>query len=449
MTTKLFGTDGIRGTANLHPMTAHVAVDVAMATAAEFFARAPSAHPLVVIGKDTRLSGYLLESAMESGFLSMGMDVVLTGPLPTPAVANMTRSLRAGLGVVISASHNPYHDNGIKIFGADGFKLPDVWEQSIEARIAGRDWTLPTVDNIGKARRMEDATGRYIEIVKHTLPRGLRLDGLKVVVDAANGAAYRAAPQALFELGASVTQMACAPDGTNINANCGATKPQALAKMVVETGADIGIALDGDADRVQLVDCKGTIVDGDQVMALIARQWSAQDGLSGGGVVATVMSNMGLERYLESLGLGLVRTAVGDRHVVERMRSDGYNLGGEQSGHIVMSDFSTTGDGLIAALQVLSVLVGSGRRSDELLSVFAPLPQFLKNVRYSSGDPMTDDRVKGAIQDAERRLDGMGRLLVRKSGTEPLVRVMAEGDREDEVEAIVDELCELITQVAV
>ena len=448
MAERLFGTDGIRGTANEYPMTAHVAANVAMATAAEFLARNRDAHAEVVIGKDTRLSGYLLESAMEAGFLSMGLNVVLTGPLPTPAVANITRSLRAGLGVVISASHNQYRDNGIKIFGADGYKLPDDWERAIEQRVAESDWRLPNVDGIGGARRMEDATGRYIEIVKHTLPRGLRLDGLKIVVDAAHGAAYRAAPQILFELGASVTQIGCSPNGTNINADCGATMPAALAQKVVETGAHIGIALDGDADRVQLVDAKGTIVDGDQVMALIASQWCAQQRLLGNGVVATVMSNMGMERHLQSLGLILVRTSVGDRHVVERMRAERYNLGGEQSGHIVLSDFSTTGDGLVAALQVLAVLVESGRPSDELLSVFAPYPQLLKNVRYANGNPMENDRVKGAIRSAEKRLDGMGRLLVRKSGTEPLIRVMAEGDKEDEIEAIVDELCDLIQQVS-
>jgi len=449
MADRLFGTDGIRGTANQYPMTAHLAVDVAMATAAEFLARQPDAHATVVIGKDTRLSGYLLESAMEAGFLSMGFNVVLTGPLPTPAVANMTRSLRAGLGVVISASHNAYQDNGIKIFGGDGYKLPDSWENAIEARIAARDWQLPSVDRIGKASRMDDATGRYIEIVKHTLPRGLRFDGLKVVIDAANGAGYRAAPQALFELGATVTQIGCLPDGININADCGATKPQALAAKVREIGADIGIALDGDADRVQLVDAKGRVIDGDQVMALIASRWCVQQKLTGTGVVATVMSNLGLERYLETLGLLLVRTPVGDRHVVERMRAERYNLGGEQSGHIVLSDYSTTGDGLIAALQVLAVLTESGRPSDELLSVFEPLPQLLKNVRYANGhNPMENGRVIGAIRDAERRLNGAGRILVRKSGTEPLIRVMAEGEREDEIIALVDEICTVIEQVS-
>jgi len=447
MADRLFGTDGIRGTANKHPMTAHVAVDVAMATAAEFLVRRRDAHPKVVIGKDTRRSGYLLESAMEAGFLSMGLDVVLTGPLPTPAVANMTRSLRAGLGVVISASHNAYQDNGIKIFGADGYKLPDDWELAIERRIAARDWQLPDVDGIGSASRMEDATGRYIEIVKHTLPRGLRFDGLKVVIDAANGAAYRAAPQALFELGAAVIPIACTPDGTNINADCGATKPQALSAKVREVGADIGIALDGDADRVQLVDAKGRIIDGDQVMALIAGRWCAQQQLTGNGIVATVMSNMGLERYVESLGLILVRTPVGDRNVVERMRAERYNVGGEQSGHIVLSDYATTGDGLVAALQVLAVLKESGRPSDELLSVFEPFPQLLKNVRYANGNPMEHDRVIGAIREAEKRLNGNGRVLVRKSGTEPLIRVMAEGEREDEISAVVDELCTIIQEV--
>ena len=421
MADRLFGTDGIRGTANQYPMTAHVAVDVAMATAAEFLSRRRDARPQVVIGKDTRRSGYLLESAMEAGFLSMGLDVVLTGPLPTPAVANMTRSLRAGLGVVISASHNAYQDNGIKIFGADGYKLPDEWELAIERRIATKDWQLPGVDGIGSASRMEDATGRYIEIVKHTLPRGLRFDGLKVVIDAANGAAYRAAPQALFELGATVIPIACTPDGTNINADCGVTKPQALSAKVLEVGADIGIALDGDADRVQLVDAKGRIIDGDQVMALIAGRWCAQQQLTGNGIVATVMSNMGLERYVESLGLILVRTPVGDRNVVERMRAERYNVGGEQSGHIVLSDYATTGDGLVAALQVLAVLIESGRPSDELLSVFEPFPQLLKNVRYGNGNdnPMEHDRVKGAIRDAEKRLNGNGRVLVRKSHRTP------------------------------
>lgn len=451
MAERLFGTDGIRGTANQYPMTAHIAVDVAMAAAAEYFARnrnRGSGRPKVVIGKDTRLSGYLLESAMEAGFLSMGFDVVLSGPLPTPAIANITRSFRAALGVVISASHNSYQDNGIKIFGSDGYKLPDDWERAVEERIAAKDWSLPPVEQIGRATRMDDATGRYVEIVKHTLPRGLRFDGLKVVVDAANGAAYRAAPQALFELGAEVTAIACEPNGININADCGATKPQALAKAVCESGADIGIALDGDADRVQLVDAKGTIVDGDQVMALIAGRWCTQQILSGNGVVATVMSNMGLERYLDRLGVLLVRTPVGDRHVVERMRAERYNLGGEQSGHIVLSDYSTTGDGLIAAMQVLAVLVESGRPSDELLSVFQPMPQLLKNVRYANGNPMENARVLTAIDDAERQLDGIGRVLVRKSGTEPLIRVMAEGEREDQIQQVVEELCRVIAEVA-
>lgn len=444
MAERLFGTDGIRGTANRHPMTAHVAVDVAMATAAEFFARKAGEHSLVVIGKDTRISGYMLESAMQAGFLSMGFDVVLTGPLPTPAVASITRSLRAGLGVVISASHNPFADNGIKIFSGDGYKLPDEWESAIEQRIARRDWELAAVDALGKAKRMDDAQGRYVEFVKHTFPRAQRLDGLRIVLDAANGAAYRVAPQVLFELGAEVIKMGCEPNGTNINHKCGATHPQALAERVLETRADIGLALDGDADRIQLVDAKGRIIDGDQVMALIAGRWHADQRLTGGSVVATVMSNMGLERYLRGLGVGLIRTPVGDRHVVERMRTDGFNLGGEQSGHIVLSDYSTTGDGLIAALQVLAVLVESGQTSDELLSVFTPMPQLLKNVRYESGNPMEHASVKAAIGEAEERLNGTGRLLVRPSGTEPLIRVMAEGEREDEVREVVDELCAVI-----
>jgi phosphoglucosamine mutase len=447
MAERLFGTDGIRGAANQHPMTAHTAADVAMATAAEFFVRNRSAHRAVVIGKDTRISGYMLESAMQAGFLSMGFDVVLTGPLPTPAVASITRSLRAGLGVVISASHNPYADNGIKIFSGDGYKLPDAWERAVEQRIANRDWTLAPVDALGKATRMDDAQGRYVEFVKHTFPRGKRLDGLRVVLDAANGAAYRVAPQVLYELGAEVIKLSCEPNGTNINHKCGATHPQALAAKVLETRADIGLALDGDADRIQLVDAKGNIIDGDQVMALIAGRWHAEERLSGNAVVATVMSNMGFERYLGGLGLDLVRTAVGDRHVVERMRADHFNLGGEQSGHIVLSDYSTTGDGLIAALQVLAVLVESGKSSDELLSVFTAMPQLLKNVRYSSGNPMENGQVKAAIIEAEHRLDGTGRLLVRPSGTEPLIRVMAEGEREDDVRDVVDELCALIEKV--
>ena len=448
MAERLFGTDGIRGKANTHPMTAHLAADVAMATAAEFFERNAGAHPLVVIGKDTRISGYMLESAMQAGFLSMGFDVVLTGPLPTPAVASITRSLRAGLGVVISASHNPFEDNGIKIFSGDGYKLPDDWERAIEERIASRIWEMAAVDALGKATRMEDAQGRYVEFVKHTFPRAKRLDGLRVVLDAANGAAYRVAPQVLFELGAEVIKIACEPNGTNINHKCGATHPAALAERVLETRADIGLALDGDADRIQLVDGKGRVIDGDQVMALIASRWSAEQRLTGGSIVATVMSNMGLERHLQGMGVGMVRTPVGDRHVVERMRAEGYNLGGEQSGHIVLSDYSTTGDGLIAALQVLGVLVESGKPSDELLSVFEPFPQLLKNVRYTEANPMEHETVKAAIGEAEARLDGTGRLLVRPSGTEPLIRVMAEGEREDEVRDVVDGLCAVIEQVA-
>lgn len=448
MAERLFGTDGIRGTANTHPMTAHVAADVAMATAAEFFARKAGGHPLVVIGKDTRISGYMLESAMQAGFLSMGFDVVLTGPLPTPAVASITRSLRAGLGVVISASHNPFADNGIKIFSGDGYKLPDDWERAVEERIATRNWELAAVDALGKATRMEDAQGRYVEYVKSTFPRAMMLDGLRVVIDAANGAAYRVAPQVLFELGAEVIKLACAPNGTNINHKCGATHPQALAEKVLETRADIGLALDGDADRIQLVDAKGRIIDGDQVMGLIAGRWHAAQRLAGGSVVATVMSNMGLERYLQGMGVGMVRTPVGDRHVVERMRADGFNLGGEQSGHIVLSDYSTTGDGLIAALQVLSMLVETGRPSDELLSVFTPFPQLLKNVRYGERNPMDQESVKAAIGEAAARLNGSGRLLVRPSGTEPLIRVMAEGEREDEVREVVDSLCAVIESAA-
>ncbi|WP_298371790.1 phosphoglucosamine mutase [Azospirillum sp.] len=445
MTRHLFGTDGIRGTANVDPMTAETALRVAMATALQF--RRGNHRHRVVIGKDTRLSGYMLEPALTAGFISMGMDVVLVGPLPTPAVAMLTRSLRADMGVVISASHNPYQDNGIKLFGPDGYKLSDEVEIAIETRMAqpfAPD--LAGSPDLGRASRMEDATGRYIEYVKNTFPRGLRLDGLKIVIDCANGAAYRVAPKVLYELGAEVIPIGVSPDGTNINKGCGATATQSLQEQVIFHAADLGIALDGDADRLIMVDEAGRPIDGDQLMTLIASSWAASQTLRGGGVVATVMSNLGMERHLTSLGLHLARTPVGDRYVVEMMRERGYNVGGEQSGHVVLSDYSTTGDGLIAALQVLAVLIQSnGRPASELCRVFAPVPQKLTNVRFSPGSkPLDDKTVQSAIRDGEARLADSGRLLIRKSGTEPLIRVMAEGDDEALVLQVVADIADSI-----
>ncbi|RJF79390.1 phosphoglucosamine mutase [Azospirillum cavernae] len=445
MTRHLFGTDGIRGTANVDPMTAETALRVAMATALQF--RRGNHRHRVVIGKDTRLSGYLLEPALTAGFISMGMDVVLVGPLPTPAVAMLTRSLRADMGVVISASHNPYQDNGIKLFGPDGYKLSDEVEIAIETRM-GQPFApdLAGSPDLGRASRMEDATGRYIEYVKNTFPRGLRLDGLKIVIDCANGAAYRVAPKVLYELGAEVIPIGVSPDGTNINKGCGATATQSLQEQVIFHAADLGIALDGDADRLIMVDEAGRPIDGDQLMTLIASSWAASQTLRGGGVVATVMSNLGMERHLTGLGLHLARTPVGDRYVVEMMRERGYNVGGEQSGHVVLSDYSTTGDGLIAALQVLAVLIQSnGRPASELCRVFAPVPQKLTNVRFSPGStPLDDKMVQSAIRDGEARLADSGRLLIRKSGTEPLIRVMAEGDDEALVLQVVADIAESI-----
>lgn len=445
MTRHLFGTDGIRGTANVDPMTAETALRVAMATALQF--RRGNHRHRVVIGKDTRLSGYLLEPALTAGFISMGMDVVLVGPLPTPAVAMLTRSLRADMGVVISASHNPYQDNGIKLFGPDGYKLSDEVEIAIETRM-GQPFApdLAGSPDLGRASRMEDATGRYIEYVKNTFPRGLRLDGLKIVIDCANGAAYRVAPKVLYELGAEVIPIGVSPDGTNINKGCGATATQSLQEQVIFHAADLGIALDGDADRLIMVDEAGRPIDGDQLMTLIASSWAASQTLRGGGVVATVMSNLGMERHLTGLGLHLARTPVGDRYVVEMMRERGYNVGGEQSGHVVLSDYSTTGDGLIAALQVLAVLIQSnGRPASELCRVFAPVPQKLTNVRFSPGStPLDDKTVQAAIRDGEARLADSGRLLIRKSGTEPLIRVMAEGDDEALVLQVVADIADSI-----
>ena len=440
---KLFGTDGIRGKANAAPMDAATALRLGQA-AGSYFNRGNHRHR-VVIGKDTRLSGYMLEPALTAGFIGAGMDVVLVGPLPTPAIALLTRSLRADLGVMISASHNPYEDNGIKLFGPDGLKLTDDQEAEIEALMAG-DLAASLVPpaRLGRASRLEDAPGRYIEAAKASFPRGQTLDGLRIVVDCAHGAGYRVAPTVLWELGAEVIPIGVAPDGFNINKAVGSTAPAALATLVRERRADLGIALDGDADRVVLVDEAGQVVDGDQILALIARSWHAQGRLTGGAVVATVMSNMGLERFLAARGLGLLRTAVGDRYVGERMREAGCNLGGEQSGHMIMPEFGTTGDGLIAALQVLSVLVEEKRPASEVLRCFAPLPQRLVNVRYAGASPLTKPVVAQAIAAEEAALGARGRVLIRASGTEPVIRVMAEAEEETLVEGVVGRLADLI-----
>jgi len=444
---KYFGTDGIRGTANAAPMTADVALAVGMAAGLQF-TRGDHRHR-VVIGKDTRLSGYLLEPALTAGFISVGMDVVLVGPLPTPAVAMLTRSLRADLGVVISASHNPYQDNGIKLFGPDGFKLSDEVESQIETRMdAGFDGLLASPRDLGRAMRLDDAAGRYIEYVKASFPRGLRLDGLKIVVDCAHGAAYKVAPTVLHELGAEVVALGVSPDGFNINDHAGSTHPDAMCAAVRKHGAALGIALDGDADRLVMADETGALVDGDQLMGAIAGAWHRAGLLRGTSVVATVMSNLGLEEYLSGLGLDLERTQVGDRYVVERMVAGGFNLGGEQSGHIVLSDYATTGDGLIAALQVLAVLVGEGGVASKVLRPFEPRPQRLKNVPVGKGDPLKAATVKQAIAAAEARLGASGRLLIRSSGTEPVVRVMAEGPDEAVISGVVDDVAEVIIRAS-
>jgi len=445
MARKYFGTDGIRGATNLAPMTAAMAMKVGMAAGAHF--RRGDHRHRVVIGKDTRLSGYMLENAMVAGFTSVGMDVVLVGPMPTPAVAMLTHSMRADLGVMISASHNPYADNGIKLFGPDGFKLSDADEEAIEALIDG-DVPLAASADIGRARRVEDARGRYIHFAKSTFPSDLTLDGLKVVVDCANGAAYQVAPSALWELGAEVVSIGVSPNGKNINDGVGSTAPQVLSETVVGSGAALGIALDGDADRLIVVDETGTVIDGDQLMALIATGWARQGKLAGGGLVATVMSNLGLERHLAAQGLGLVRTKVGDRYVLEKMRGSGYNVGGEQSGHIILSDYATTGDGLVAALQVLAEIVRAGAPASEVLHRFEPLPQLLKNVRFAGGKPLEDERVQDVIAAAEAELKGRGRLVIRASGTEPVIRVMAEGDDKAQVEAVVDRVCDAVRVAA-
>ena len=447
MTRRYFGTDGIRGLANRHPMTAEIALKVGMA-AGKIFSNGARRHR-VVIGKDTRLSGYMIENALTSGFTSVGMDVFLLGPMPTPAVAMLTRSLRADLGVMISASHNAYHDNGIKLFDPDGYKLSDEFELDIERLIdAPSTDLLAAPDRIGRATRVESAQERYIEFAKRTLPRNLRLNGLRIVIDCANGAGYKVAPSALWELGAEVIKIGVEPNGRNINDKCGSTAPEALAEKVREVRADIGIGLDGDADRVVIVDEKGQIVDGDQLMAVIAESWHKRGDLTAGGVVATVMSNLGLERYLQGLGLTLHRTPVGDRYVVEHMRKHGYNVGGEQSGHIVLSDFTTTGDGLVSALQVLAVVVTTDKPVSEVCSRFEKLPQVLRNVRYDGGDPLDDKRVKTAIEGGKKALGAKGRVLIRPSGTEPVIRVMAEGDDATLVSQVVGDIVEAVRQAA-
>ena len=441
MTRKYFGTDGIRGATNQGAMTAAMAMKVGMAAGA-YFLRGDHKHR-VVIGKDTRLSGYMLESALVAGFTSVGMDVVMTGPLPTPAIAMLTQTMRADIGVMISASHNPFADNGLKLFGPDGYKLSDEAEAAIEALIDG-DTPLAPSAQIGRARRVEDAGGRYIHFAKSTFPADLRLDGMKVVVDCANGAGYQVAPSALWELGADVVAIGVKPNGTNINDGCGSTAPGTLSEMVMVSGADIGIALDGDADRLIVVDERGRVVDGDQLMATIAKGWARRGKLTGGGLVATVMSNLGLERHLAAEGLDLIRTKVGDRHVLEAMRAQGHNVGGEQSGHIILADYATTGDGLVAALQILAEVKRAGAPASQVLHHFDPLPQLLKNVRFGGGRPLEHASVKDCIAAAEAELLGHGRVLIRASGTEPVIRVMAEGDDAAQVERIVDRICDAV-----
>ncbi|MBX9897526.1 MAG: phosphoglucosamine mutase [Qipengyuania sp.] len=445
MSRKYFGTDGIRGRTNADKLTAELAMRVGQAAGAHFL-RGDHRHR-VVIGKDTRLSGYMMESALVAGFTSVGMDVVMTGPLPTPAIAMLARELRADLGVMISASHNPYEDNGIKLFGPDGYKLSDADEMVIETLM---EQGVPLVDatEVGRARRIDDAPGRYIHAAKQSIPADVRFDALKVVLDCANGAAYQVAPAAIWELGAKLVTIGNAPNGTNINAGVGSTSLDAVKAKVVETGAHVGLALDGDADRLIVVDERGDTVDGDQLMALIATELQAAGQLRGGGVVATVMSNLGLERYLAGIGLALERTKVGDRYVLERMREGGFNLGGEQSGHMILADHATTGDGLVAALQILAALVRSGKQASELLHLFDTVPQLLRNVRYGGGAPLEAAGVKAAIASAEVELNGSGRLVIRPSGTEPVIRVMAEGDDAAQVERVVESICEAVRAAA-
>ncbi len=447
MTRKFFGTDGIRGRTNTAKLTPEVAMKAGMA-AGRIFTRGEHRHR-VVIGKDTRLSGYMIESALVSGFTAVGMDVFQFGPLPTPAVAMLTRSLRADIGVMITASHNLFEDNGIKFFGPDGQKLSDEVEMEIERLMAaGLGQGLAPSAKIGRAKRVDDSQARYIEFAKRTFPRNLRLDGMRIVIDCAHGAAYKVAPEVLWELGADIVSLGVSPDGTNINLDCGSTAPQAMCARVRETRADFGIALDGDADRVVMADEKGQIIDGDQILSLIAKSWSKSGRLKGDGVVGTVMSNAGLDHYLASLDLKLARAAVGDRYVLEVMKKGGFNVGGEQSGHIILSDVSTTGDGLVAALQLLAVLAQEGKPASEASHLYNPLPQVLENVRFKKGSPLDDARVKSSIEDANARLGTTGRILVRKSGTEPLIRVMAEGEDEKLVRAVVRQIASAIEEVA-
>lgn len=447
MARKLFGTDGVRGRANTHPMTAEMALKLG-AAAGRYFRRDHGREHRVVIGKDTRLSGYMIENALTAGLTSTGMKVMVLGPIPTPAIGFLTHSMRADLGVMISASHNPFEDNGIKFFGPDGFKLSDEAEMAIEAMV-DQPIELAGADEIGRVMRISDIEGRYIEYAKTTFPRRQKLDGLKVVVDCANGAAYKVAPEVLWELGAEVIAMGVSPNGTNINADCGSTKPEAAAQRVIEEGADLGICLDGDADRVILIDEKGQVADGDQIMGLFAARWASDGRLAGDTLVATVMSNLGLERFLQGQGITLHRTKVGDRYVVEAMRAQGFNLGGEQSGHIVMTDYATTGDGLIAGLQFLAEMVRTGKPASELSKNFDRCPQLLKNVRYTLGqEPLGAAAVQAAIAEAEARLAANGRLLIRKSGTEPLIRVMAECEDEALLEQVVDGVVAAVEQAA-
>lgn len=446
MTRRYFGTDGIRGQANVFPMTPDIAMRVGIA-AGTIFQRGGHRHR-VVIGKDTRLSGYMLENALVAGFTAAGLDAFVLGPIPTPAVAMLTRSLRCDIGVMISASHNPYEDNGIKLFGPDGYKLSDAIESQIEDLLE-KDIgpQLAVSEEIGRAKRVDGVQDRYVEFAKRTLPRDITLNGLRVAIDCANGASYRVAPAVLWELGAEVVSLGVEPNGTNINLNCGSMHPEALVRKVHEVRADIGIALDGDADRVIIVDEKGNVVDGDQLMALIGETWAHDGMLRGKGIVATVMSNLGLERFMTDRGMTLARTKVGDRYVVEHMREHDFNVGGEQSGHIVLSDFGTTGDGLVAALQVLAAVRRMNKTVSEVCRRFEPVPQLLKNVRFSGGRPLEDKHVKQAIADAESELLSHGRLVIRPSGTEPLIRVMAEGDDRTQLERIVNGLIEVIGKV--
>ncbi len=447
MTRKYFGTDGVRGRANFGSMSPEVVMRLGLAVG-QLYRRGGHRHR-VVIGKDTRLSGYMIEQALTAGLLSAGMDVFVFGPVPTPAVAMLTRSMRADLGVMISASHNPFHDNGIKLFGPDGYKLSDEQELKIEALIDNPD-TLHVAEptEIGRAKRIEDSGARYIEFAKRTYPGESNLDGLRIVIDTANGASYKTAAPALWELGAEIIHIGNEPNGININDKCGSTHPDVMAERVRETRADIGIALDGDADRVIIADERGRVIDGDQIMALITTSWAKRGQLKGGGLVATIMSNLGLERYLDDQKLKLARTKVGDRYVVEHMRAHGFNVGGEQSGHIVLSDYATTGDGLMAALQVLAEVVRQGKPVSEVCNLFTPLPQVLKNVKFKGGNPLSDNVVQSAIKDVEAMLGAHGRLVIRPSGTEPLIRVMAEGDDGSLVEKVVNDLCGVIAKAA-